>query len=421
MQNKSWEIVIAGLILLVVAIYITVNKPDGKSDTTHAEQRVAVSISGHPSTDNTAVQIIDLNKIVSLEDLKSLEKLSSLESLKNLKQLSSAIPEQSREHLLAEINRAITNMDVDSNQIHLDFTDGILVINKEYNITEESWSPVSPGVYAYIKEFDAPTLKSSTLSIPAGSIEIVGTNDTKGKLVVKASGQIGSEVELSKLINANIVIEKDEAVFTFESAIDEAKNNIHLQVTLLVPSSMDVYSVTKAGHISAININGDQTYKTLGGHLKLKNLTGDVKAFTEGGHIEIVSSTGDLILESLGGHLSARDCEGDLTLKTSGGNIEVLDTRGDLFVNTGGGNIDLNLKQITGDVEATTGAGAMDLHIPSSSNLDLNAQATIIKLAEGFSFTGQKSKGRMTGKVGNGGPDYILKTSYGTITIKKND
>ncbi len=421
MQNKSWEIVIAGLILLFVAIYITANKPDEKSGSTHSEQRVAVSVSGQPNTTNSAVQVIDLNEIEHLEDLKELEQLSSLESLKSLRSLSSVIPEQARENLLAEINRAINELDVDTSQIHLDFSDGMLVINKEYDIVSESWSAVSPGVYAYMKEFDAPSLKKSTISIPAGSIEIVGTNDTRGKLVVKASGQIGSEEELSKLINANIVIEEDEAIFNFESAIDEAKNNVQLQATLTVPSGMDIYSVTKAGHISVININGDQTYKTLGGHLKLKNLTGDVKAFTEGGHIEILNSNGELILESLGGHLSARDCQGDLTLKTSGGNIEVVGARGDLFANTGGGNIDLDLRQVSGDVEATTGAGALVLLIPTGSDLDLNARATTIKLAEGFSFTGEKSKGRMTGKIGSGGSDFDLKTSYGTITIRNND
>ena len=420
MQNKSWEIVVAGLLLLVVAIVITSNKSDSNQEyEKQAEYTISVN---NQDTESSSIKVIDLKELEKLEELKQLESLSALESLESLKSLSGLVPQEAREKLVTEINKAIAELEGDTSvSVSFDLEDGLVLLHKNYELVPGQWSKISPGVYAYSKEFDASGLKRSTISIPAGSITIVGTNNPKAELLVEASGQIKSSDELDKYISISSAIDDTDAVFSFESLVDESKSNIQLQATLSVPSNMEIYSVTKAGHISSTNIIGDQSYKTLGGHIELESLDGEIAAITEGGHISISESSGVIILESLGGHLNVEECEGDITLKTAGGNIGIDKTSGVLNARTGGGNIDIDIVKSTGEIDAKTSAGTVNLHIPTSTNANIILSGTSTRLDKAFTFEGSRKKGEILGKIGGGGVQYTLRTSFGAVNVTKND
>lgn len=409
-----------GLILLAVAILVTSNKSSSHQEQKgHAEYAVSVN---NQSTESSSIKIIDLKELEKLEELKELENLSALESLESLKSLSGLIPKEAREKLVTEINTAIAELEGDTlTTISLDLEDGFVLLQKNYELIPGQWSKTSPGVFAYSNEFDASGLKRSTISIPTGSITIIGTNEAKAKIMVEASGQIKSKEELDKHISISSVIDDTDAVFSFESLSDEDKSNIQLQATLYVPSNTDIYSVTKGGHITAENIAGDQSYKTLGGHIELESLDGEIAAITEGGHISLAKSKGVIVLESLGGHITAEECNGDITLKTSGGNIGIDKFAGILNARTGGGNIDIDVARITGEIDAKTGAGTVNLHIPSNAKANIILSGTSTRLDQAFAFDGTREKGKILGKIGGGGVQYTLRTSFGTVNVTKND
>tara|TARA_R110002096_G_scaffold97694_20_gene217836 strand:- start:8118 stop:9368 length:1251 start_codon:yes stop_codon:yes gene_type:complete len=415
MRKISWEIVFVGILLFVVAIYVTSNRQDESYDV-HTSSTPNPPKPPHPPS----VHIIDLKHLENAEELQKIAELKSLESLKSLEKLARLMPNEFKEEFLKEINSAISEFDIDSADLSIDVKDGVIVVNRKYDIKQGEWEAVSPGVYAYVKKFDASKLTKTTLSIPFGSITIVGSNDSEASLTVQASGQITSANEISSIISTRTNLDGDAAVFTLETDSGELDSNFDLQAILTIPKHMEIYSVTKAGHINSTNIQGDQIYKTLGGHISLVDLKGDVKATTEGGHIEVRNSSGDFIIESLGGHLKADQFKGELLMRTSGGNIEALKVTGPLNAETGGGNIEISLVNSFKDISANTGAGTILIELPSSANADLALKATTVEIGKDLKFRGNKTKNSVNGTIGTGGTEIHAKSNFGTIVVKKN-
>ena len=417
MRKISWEIVFVGILLLIVAIYVTSSNQDNSSTDHYAS---APKPPKPPQPPNTGVHIIDLKHLENAEELQKLAELKSLEGLRSLEKLARLMPNDVQEDFLQEINSAIAEFDIDSADLNIDVKDGVIVVNRKYDVKQGAWEAVSPGVYAYVKSFDASSLSKTTLSIPFGSITVVGTDDSEASLTVQASGQITSANEISSIITTRTNIEDDTAIFTLETGKGERGNNFDLQAILTIPKHMEIYSVTKGGHITSTNISGDQVYKTLGGHISMNDLNGDVKATTEGGHIEVRNSSGDFILESMGGHLKASGFDGELLMRTSGGNIEALEVTGPLSAETGGGNIELKLMDSFKEINAKTGAGTILIELPSSTNAKLNLKATTVEIGKDLNFSGKKTKNSAVGTIGTGGTEINAKTNFGTIVIKKN-
>lgn len=422
MKNKSWEIIIAGLLLLVVAIIITSKADDNRhshEEEEYSARETAVSAEKTASA-KQSVTIIDVESLSEMEELRELEKLESLEGLEKLKSLAGLIPEEAKSEIMAELNAALSELKNDSFSINVDMDEGLVMLQKEYKAIKGEWGDVSPGVYAYTEEFDASMLDDISVQVTTGSIILVGSDDAKASLTVKASGDIASGELLKDMISVST--KKNDSSAELRIVNSRTKDsNIQLQTTLTIPSSIDLVSFTEAGHIEATNFRGDVEFKTSGGHITLKDLKGDITAFTEGGHVKLTDSEGDASLKSLGGHLSAENFSGELEMRTSGGNVLGKNLSGSTNAFSSGGNIKLQFLSVGGEIQARNGAGQIDLLLPVGTNANLNANGTKVEISDALSFQGTRKKNQATGKLGNGGPEITLKTGYGTVLIQKNE
>ncbi|MBO6622960.1 MAG: hypothetical protein JJ892_12785 [Balneola sp.] len=424
MKNRSWEIIVAGLFLLLVAIIITSKADDNKHS--HDEERYSARAtakatpSERSKTSTRSVTVIDVEELAKMEELKELEELKSLDGLEKLKNLAALIPEEAKQEMMNELDAALKELEDDSFSINIDLAEGLLMLKKEYKVTPGEWSNVSPGVYAFTEEFDATGLDDLSVQLTSGSIVLVGSDNTKASITVKASGDIATKESLKETVSVSTKKNGSSAELRVVNTKSN-DSNIQVQTTIYIPSSMDVTSFTSGGHIEATNFQGDIECKTSGGHITLKDLSGDITAFTEGGHIKLSDSRGDASLKSLGGHLSAVNFEGDLEMSTSGGNVSGKDLSGSTNAFSSGGNIKLSFLRIGGDIQARNGAGQIDLFLPADVNVDLNVNGTKVEIDEAFPFNGSKKKSQIIGKIGKGGVEVVAKTGYGTVSINKNE
>ncbi|MEP1151436.1 MAG: hypothetical protein ABJH08_06870 [Balneola sp.] len=421
MKNKSWEIIVAGLLLLMVAIIIT--SKSGEEPHEYEEEYVsnqAETSSKKRSNPEKSVTVINVEELAKLQELKELEKMKSLEGLEKLKSMAALIPDDAKNEIMNELNAALSELEDDSFSINIDMEEGLVMLQKEYKAVPGEWSDISPGVYAFTEGFDASGLESVSVQLSGGSIVLVGTDEEKGSFTVKASGEIAARELLEEMVSVSTKKNGSRAEFRVNNRRSK-ESNIQLQTTLLIPSSIDVISFTNGGHIEATNFSGDVEFKTSGGHITLKELSGDITAFTEGGHIKLSDSDGDASLKSLGGHLSATNFSGDLEMRTSGGNAFGSNLSGSVNAFSSGGNIKLQFLKVSGDIQARNGAGQIDLLLPENVNANLSANGTKVEISEGLSFSGDTKKNQVIGKLGAGGSDIILKTGYGTVLIQKNE
>lgn len=428
MKRISWEIILAGLFFVGVAIYL-IGRPSESVTTIKINDVAEVPQPPVPPKPDK-VHVIDLKSLEAMAsmktELKELEKLQNADNLKNLeqlKELAHLIPAQARDEFLTEIDKALRDLSDDEISINFDMNDNLIVVDRDYNVEEGKWSLTSPGVYTYQYGFDASGLETSAINLPYGSIIVVGTSEARAKLTIQASGQIDSESDLSSKLTTLTAIDSESASFKVSPKSDTRSQNIQLQATLNLPENMSVTATTESGHLEITNINGDQVYKTGGGHIKLARIGGDVSAYTSGGNIRLDNSEGDFDLKSDGGHIQAKNSTGDLNLVTQGGNIDISEINGDFrAITKSGGNISVNQSSVNNDMVMETAAGSISINIPSTSNADIKLKASASVEVIGIPFEGTKTSSWMNGSLNaGGGHDIVAVSKVGKVFIKKND
>ncbi|MEX2363295.1 MAG: hypothetical protein WD597_06710, partial [Balneolaceae bacterium] len=364
-------------------------------------------------------KIEDLQSLQALQNLENLKGLEKLQDLEKLKGLANFMPAEVKAEFIDEINEAIKEFEEESLDIQIDIDQGLIAINKARDVTPGSWNRVSPGVFAYVTDFNASSLEDAEINLPFGSITVQGTDSETATLTIQASGQVSSPAELEKQLITQSDINSSSAKFQIQSSkSNTGDENIHLQATLNIPSNTSVLMNTKAGHIKSSNISGDQNYQTDGGHISLDHLNGKIEARTSGGHITISDAKGTFNLRSFGGHIRAQDSEGNFRMKTSGGNLQAHNFRGKLDASTNGGNIEIRYIDVTGITSATTGAGTITIWVPSNSPANIDLTGNTVELDSSLDFRGEKSTGKATGSLKSGGSLIKAKTNYGKVILK---
>jgi hypothetical protein len=142
--------------------------------------------------------------------------------------------------------------------------------------------------------------------------------------------------------------------------------------------------------------------KTSGGSISLSSLEGKVDAYTSGGSIKL----GRII--------------GDVDVKTSGGSIRVEEVAGEINAHTSGGSIKVSIsKQPLKDSRLTTSGGSVSAYLLPSIEVDLVASTSGGRVNSAFDVNGKVSKTSIKGEINGGGPRLTLKTSGGSVNVKK--
>lgn len=96
---------------------------------------------------------------------------------------------------------------------------------------------------------------------------------------------------------------------------------------------------TAGGAIDVDNIGGTVRLETIGGAITIGAVKGKVEAETAGGAIKLVSGGGDVRLVSQFGEIEVGRAGGSVRIATAGGGIRIGTVAGDVFAETAGGNI----------------------------------------------------------------------------------
>lgn len=256
-------------------------------------------------------------------------------------------------------------------------------------------------------------------------------------------------------------------------------SRISLDLEVEVPEKSSLTLKTERGNITASDIgaelnitdrngdvevrgtNGDVSVDMRGGGVKLYDTKGNLKISGQGGEIEAVSATGsltvdgdffgpmradkiakgvryispqtDLTLSQLAGHLELGsgnlqilDAPGNLTMRTRDNDVSIENAGGRLKVENRNGNIQLRfISPPKEDIEVFNSSSEITVSLPGSSSFDLQAVCQSCDINSEFSgLKGNDADSgnshRLEGKYGSGrGPKITLKTSYGSISLRR--
>lgn len=426
-RNISWEIILTGLAFIAIAIYMLSDSDNGSRHHGHSEAPPPPpEISHLPSS-----IVIDLQNLENLENLKNLRNLGNLENLENLKNLevelknldklieeriTTAVTEESVEKSLRQVEQKLQEMGKTDFQVKLQ--DKKIFISRDYDVKEADWTEVSSGVFVFRESFSIPENGSLNLSMGFGNLNIVGKDASNSELTIRATGNVSSAKEIKE--NLRVLTKSDNESTTFEIGSGGTLNlseKINLEATLTIPRNVVLNATTRGGHINANNLNGEHKLLTSGGHIMLDAISGITNAETRGGHITCDQLSGKASLKTSGGHIQITNADVDLTAITGGGHIEIDNFSGQADAKTSGGNISANIHSASGPLSFTTSAGNINITIPQSLGVDVNAKGNTVSLSDAFQFDGKESKGHISGTLNGGGIPLNLACNYGNVII----
>ena len=225
-----------------------------------------------------------------------------------------------------------------------------------------------------------------------------------------------------------------------------------------IAAPVTISSIT--GNIEIRDTGGDVNIDSKKGDVKISDTKGNVKLSGHGGQVDVISATGsftldgefygpiraeniakgvrfvsrrtDLTLSQLGGHMEASpgnlevaDVPGSLTVRAQD-DITIENVTGKLKIDNRHGNVHVRFSAAPKeDVEIDNSSAEIELSLPESASFEITGDCSNCGIESEFSedalkITEHSGDHHIEGKYGSGhGPKISLKTSHGTIAIRK--
>lgn len=283
------------------------------------------------------------------------------------------------------------------------------------------------------------------VEVDFGSIEITtNASDQVSIQVVRRISRGAKADEETFLQERPVLFSQDGTTVTVRSQAKKnrpwkGKQRMEAQYTISAPARFNARLKTSGGGIDVRDLRGSLKANTSGGELKFARVQGPLSGHTSGGGIAIADCQGAIDVHTSGGGINVHGGSGSLegrtsggsvavkgfngavTAETSGGDIHLEDVAGKIEGSTSGGSIAAALPTLKGAVKLETSGGGVVVRLPSESAFDLDAATSGGSASSELPLTRQdkKSRSHLKGAVNGGGAPILLRSSGGSVQIKK--
>jgi hypothetical protein len=300
------------------------------------------------------------------------------------------------------------------------------------------------------KQFTLQSGGTLVVEIDFGSIDVTANTSGNNNVVVDVYRKVSRRNKA------------DEEAFLKERPITFSQDGNTLTVRSLRQTktrwSWNGWSQNEAKYTISVPAQFNTQLKTSGGGIGISNLSGDAKAHTSGGGLRFARLRGPIDGDTSGGGIHVTDCDGTIKIHTSGGGIQVSGGSGSIDGHTSGGSVTVNnfggsarvdtsgggitIEKVTGKVEGTTSGGSISAlltsPLPGDVKLSTSGGGVTVRIPEDAAFqldahtssgsassdlpvtaVGKSERGRLNGAVNGGGKSMVLRSSGGSIHIKK--
>ena len=286
-----------------------------------------------------------------------------------------------------------------------------------------------------------------TLESDIGSIEVKGMDSRTVNIEVireartRRAEDILEDFQVKSYQDGNDVYIKAEYERTrWQRFWDNLGKHIRIKYLISVPRNYNVDLNTKGGSIVIENLIGEVYSKTSGGSLRFHRIQGPVWGKTSGGSIRISSCKGPAEVRTSGGAITIGEVDGNVFAHTSGGSIRIGLAKGEVDAHTSGGSVTVEevqgaikarssggsvkatiSRQPENDCRLTTSGGSVTVYMSEdvAVNVDARSSGGHVHTEFPVKIQGKLSKRLLKAKINGGGPQLYLRTSGGSIYLKK--
>ena len=180
---------------------------------------------------------------------------------------------------------------------------------------------------------------------------------------------------------------------------------VHIEISAPERSNADAKSVD--GNLTVTGIEGDLQLKTVDGDLTVTDCSGEIHANSVDGNAE---------LRGVAGNVEARTVDGDLVLEGILGGVRAKSTDGDITIHVRSDSV------MDSDWSVATTDGSIRVEIPEGfgANLDVRVSDGDIESDHPLTVEGKISDHRLQGALYGGGHQLSIRTSDGSVELKKS-
>jgi Toastrack DUF4097 len=200
---------------------------------------------------------------------------------------------------------------------------------------------------------------------------------------------------------------------------DNERRKVRLDFRIAMPHKFNL-DLRTCGSGKVGDIDGWAKAKMLGGSLRLGHVSGPVTARTDGGSVSLGNVGGDLDAVSNGGSIAALRTNGKVMARANGGSIAIAEATDAIDAKAAGGSVAAYLsKQPRSDSKLIAEAGNVELRLPESVAVNIDAACSAGRLSSDFSLLGHADDEHWKGTLNGGGPLVMVRASAGNIYLRK--
>ena len=199
------------------------------------------------------------------------------------------------------------------------------------------------------------------------------------------------------------------------------RNKVRLDFRIAMPRKFNLDFRT-VGSAKVGDLEGSAKFSILGGSLKLGDVSGPVTATTKGGSLSLGDVSGDLEARASGGSVKASRVNGKALAVAEGGSVSIEEAAELLEATANGGSVKVSIaKPPRSACKITANAGSIDLRLPASAAVTVDAACTAGGITSEFAVAGNSGgdRTRLKGNINGGGPALLLRATAGSIHLRK--
>lgn len=171
------------------------------------------------------------------------------------------------------------------------------------------------------------------------------------------------------------------------------------------------------------NVRGVVDLSSSGGQINARDVNGPATVSSDGGSIRIGNIDGDFSVRSSGGSINAGRVDGSVTAHSAGGPIRIAEVTNAIKAITQGGGVSTYIsRQPQSDSSFVTLGGSVNLRLAENVRLTLEADVATGSVLSDFPLPKREpSSSIVRGDINGGGPQLIVRTAAGSLTLRKWD
>jgi len=200
---------------------------------------------------------------------------------------------------------------------------------------------------------------------------------------------------------------------------DDERRKVRVNFRIAMPRKFNL-DLRTIGSARVGDLDGTVKAVMKGGSIQFRNVTGPVTARTDGGSISLRDVGGDLDATSNGGSVAAGRVNGKVVARANGGSVAIDEATDAIDAKAAGGSVAAYIsKQPRSDSKLIAEAGNVELRLPESIAVNMDASCSAGRLSSDFSLNGHQDENRLKGTINGGGPLVMVRASAGNIYIRK--